>query len=88
MIQLADTEAMEELHRENDGMAVSLIFEPPRQARQLVPATTEELGDRNWRLPAPLDRWLPHVHRSSPLITDHRGGRDHGPGKTLVALKV
>jgi RND superfamily putative drug exporter len=36
----------------------------------LVPATMELLGDRNWWLPAWLDRLLPNIHVEGHVLTD------------------
>jgi RND superfamily putative drug exporter len=43
------------------GLAVAILFDATIVRMLLVPATMELLGDRNWWLPAWLDRLLPNV---------------------------
>jgi putative drug exporter of the RND superfamily len=44
------------------GLAVAVLLDATIVRLLLVPATMELLGDRNWWLPAWLDRILPVVH--------------------------
>jgi RND superfamily putative drug exporter len=44
------------------GLAVAVLIDATIVRMVLVPATMELLGDRNWWLPAWLDRILPRVH--------------------------
>ena len=44
------------------GMAVAVLIDATIVRLVLVPATMELLGDRNWWIPAWLDRILPRIH--------------------------
>ena len=44
------------------GLAAAVLIDATIVRMVLVPATMELLGDRNWWLPAWLDRLLPHIH--------------------------
>jgi RND superfamily putative drug exporter len=63
------------------GMAVAVFIDATLVRMVLVPATMELLGDRNWWLPAWLDRLLPHVH-----VEGHRDPVEPGsrPDPVLV----
>jgi RND superfamily putative drug exporter len=52
------------------GLAAAVILDATIIRMVLVPATMELLGDRNWWLPAWLDRLLPNVHLESPDVAD------------------
>jgi RND superfamily putative drug exporter len=43
------------------GLASAILIDATVIRMVLVPATMELLGDRNWWLPGPLDRLLPHL---------------------------
>jgi RND superfamily putative drug exporter len=43
------------------GLAVAVLLDATVIRLVLVPATMSLLGNLNWWLPRPLDRWLPHV---------------------------
>ena len=43
------------------GLAAAIFIDATVVRMVLVPATMELLGDRNWWLPAWLDRLLPHI---------------------------
>ncbi len=43
------------------GLATAILLDATIVRMLLVPATMELLGDRNWWLPAWLDRWLPRI---------------------------
>jgi RND superfamily putative drug exporter len=44
------------------GLAAAIFIDATLVRMVLVPATMELLGDRNWWLPAWLDRLLPNIH--------------------------
>jgi RND superfamily putative drug exporter len=44
------------------GLAAAVLVDATIVRMVLVPATMELLGDRNWWIPAWLDRILPRVH--------------------------
>jgi RND superfamily putative drug exporter len=52
------------------GLAVAVLVDATIVRLVLVPATMELLGDRNWWLPAWLDRILPRVHIEAPSDLD------------------
>jgi RND superfamily putative drug exporter len=52
------------------GLATAILIDATVIRMVLVPATMELLGDRNWWLPAWLDRLLPHVHIEGHELTD------------------
>jgi RND superfamily putative drug exporter len=52
------------------GLAAAVFIDATIVRMVLVPATMELLGDRNWWLPAWLDRLLPHVHAEGHDLTD------------------
>jgi RND superfamily putative drug exporter len=63
------------------GLSVAILFDATIVRMLLVPATMELLGDRNWWLPRPLDRLLPHVDvgehiESEPPLGAEPGGRE------------
>ena len=59
------------------GMAAAILIDATVIRMLLVPAVMHILGDRNWWLPAAVDRKLPHVHIE--------GHPDHyQPGSTAV----
>lgn len=67
------------------GLAVAVLVDATIVRLVLVPATMELLGDRNWWLPAWLDRLMPRVHvegaaqpASSPQQATRARGRRHG----------
>ncbi len=59
------------------GLAAAILIDATIVRMVLVPATMELLGDRNWWLPAWLDRLLPNIHVEGHEVTDaerrHRG---------------
>jgi RND superfamily putative drug exporter len=67
------------------GLATAILIDATVIRMVLVPATMELLGDRNWWLPAWLDRLLPTVNVEGHEITDdevdlrERVGRQRGP---------
>jgi RND superfamily putative drug exporter len=48
------------------GLALAVLLDATLVRMVVVPATMELLGDRNWWLPAWLDRLLPHVEIERP----------------------
>jgi RND superfamily putative drug exporter len=52
------------------GLATAILVDATVIRMVLVPATMELLGDRNWWLPAWLDRLLPNVHVEGHEVTD------------------
>jgi putative drug exporter of the RND superfamily len=52
------------------GLATAILVDATVIRMVLVPATMELLGDRNWWLPAWLDRLLPTVHVEGHEVTD------------------
>jgi RND superfamily putative drug exporter len=59
------------------GLASAVLLDALIVRSVLVPALMMMIGDRNWWLPAWLDRLLPHLNvegRSSPAPTEDRGG--------------
>jgi len=67
------------------GLATAVLVDATVIRMVLVPATMELLGDRNWWLPAWLDRLLPTVHVEGHEVTDAEYdvrelvGRQRGP---------
>jgi RND superfamily putative drug exporter len=67
------------------GLATAILIDATVIRMVLVPATMELLGDRNWWLPAWLDRLLPTVHVEGHEVTDAEFdlrelvGRQRGP---------
>jgi RND superfamily putative drug exporter len=61
------------------GLAAAVLIDATIVRMVLVPATMELLGDRNWWLPAWLDRLLPELHPE---------GRDHTDPITPPSLSV
>ena len=67
------------------GLAAAVLIDATLIRMVLVPATMELLGDRNWWLPAWLDRLLPRIdvdgHEDlEPVAHQRRAGRGPGPG--------
>jgi RND superfamily putative drug exporter len=56
------------------GLAAAVFIDATVVRMVLVPATMELLGDRNWWLPAWLDRLLPHLHVEGHEATDDEIG--------------
>jgi RND superfamily putative drug exporter len=54
------------------GLAAAVFIDATVVRMVLVPATMELLGDRNWWLPAWLDRLLPNLHVEGYQVTDDR----------------
>jgi RND superfamily putative drug exporter len=54
------------------GLAAAVFIDATVVRMVLVPATMELLGDRNWWLPAWLDRLLPNLHVEGYEVTDDR----------------
>jgi RND superfamily putative drug exporter len=52
------------------GLAAAVLIDATVVRMVLVPATMELLGDRNWWLPAWLDRLLPSIHVEGHEVTD------------------
>jgi RND superfamily putative drug exporter len=52
------------------GLATAILIDATVIRMVLVPATMELLGDRNWWLPAWLDRLLPNLHVEGHEVTD------------------
>ena len=52
------------------GLAAAILIDATVIRMVLVPATMELLGDRNWWLPAWLDRLLPDIRVESHEVTD------------------
>ena len=52
------------------GLAAAVLIDATVVRMVLVPAPMELLGDRNWWLPAWLDRLLPHLHVDGQTATD------------------
>jgi len=52
------------------GLAAAILIDATIVRMVLVPATMELLGDRNWWLPAWLDRLLPNIHVEGHEVTD------------------
>ena len=52
------------------GLAAAVLIDATIVRMVLVPATMELLGDRNWWLPAWLDRLLPNIHVEGHEVTD------------------
>lgn len=48
------------------GLAVAIFVDATVARMVLVPATMELLGRANWRLPAWLGRWVPHMPAEPP----------------------
>ena len=44
------------------GMAAAILVDATIVRMLLVPAVMRLLGRRNWWLPRPLERWMPHLH--------------------------
>ncbi|HEY3528874.1 MAG TPA: MMPL family transporter [Nocardioides sp.] len=44
------------------GMVAAILVDATLVRMLLVPAVMRLLGRRNWWLPGPLDRWIPHLH--------------------------
>ena len=53
------------------GMAVAVFVDATVVRMVLVPATMELLGDKNWWMPAWLDRLLPHLNVEGTVDTAH-----------------
>ncbi len=72
------------------GLATAVLIDATVIRMVLVPATMELLGDRNWWLPAWLDRLLPNIHVEGHEITDAEFdlrdaiGRPRGPVDVVV----
>jgi RND superfamily putative drug exporter len=60
------------------GLAAAVLIDATLIRMVLVPATMELLGDRNWWLPAWLDRLLPRLRVEASAVTDQ--GADASPG--------
>lgn len=58
------------------GLATAILVDATVIRMVLVPATMELLGDRNWWLPAWLDRLLPNIHVEGHEVTDSVDLRD------------
>jgi putative drug exporter of the RND superfamily len=52
------------------GLAAAILVDATVVRMVLVPATMELLGDRNWWLPAWLDRMLPNIHVEGRQLPD------------------
>jgi RND superfamily putative drug exporter len=52
------------------GLAAAVFIDVTVVRMVLVPATMQLLGDRNWWLPAWLDRLLPHLHVEGHEVID------------------
>jgi putative drug exporter of the RND superfamily len=50
------------------GLATAVLLDATLVRMVLVPATMELLGERNWWMPAWLDRRLPRLHIEGPLV--------------------
>ena len=61
------------------GLAAAVFIDATLIRMVLVPATMELLGDRNWWLPAWLDRLLPHIQVEGGSIADDETGGGNGP---------
>jgi putative drug exporter of the RND superfamily len=55
------------------GLAAAILIDATVIRMVLVPATMELLGDRNWWLPAWLDRLLPHIDIDGTTATTTSG---------------
>ena len=68
------------------GLATAVFVDATLVRLVLVPATMELLGDRNWWLPAWLDRLLPavHVDASLPGPRHSDAARSRGDGGTTT----
>ncbi len=64
------------------GMAVAIALDATLVRMVLVPATMALLGDRNWWIPAWLDRVLPHVDVEGPGDREGGVGADGSTGET------
>ena len=53
------------------GLAAAVFIDATLVRMVLVPATMELLGDRNWWLPAWIDRLLPRIHVEAPQASGH-----------------
>lgn len=56
------------------GMAAAILVDATIVRMLLVPAVMRLLGHRNWWLPRPLERWMPHLHvegRSDAYLSAH-----------------
>jgi putative drug exporter of the RND superfamily len=62
------------------GMAVAILIDVTVVRMLLVPAAMHLLGRANWWLPAPLERYLPHLHVE--------GRADHATPETTGAARV
>ena len=60
------------------GLAAAILIDATLVRMVLVPATMELLGDRNWWLPAWLDRLLPRLRVEATEAVDDRA--DDWPG--------
>jgi RND superfamily putative drug exporter len=76
------------------GLATAVLVDATVIRMVLVPATMELLGDRNWWLPAWLDRLLPTVHVEGHEVTDAEYdlrepvGRQRGPANAEASTSV
>jgi putative drug exporter of the RND superfamily len=61
------------------GLSVAVLIDATLACMVLVPATKELLGERNWWLPRPLRRVLPHVDVE---------GRRHAPQPTVSPVET
>ena len=76
------------------GLATAVLVDATLIRMVLVPATMELLGDRNWWLPAWLDRLLPTIHLEGHEVTDEEYdlrdaiGRQRPPADELTPTGV
>jgi putative drug exporter of the RND superfamily len=76
------------------GLATAILIDATVIRMVLVPATMELLGDRNWWLPAWLDRLLPNIHVEGHEVTDAEFdlrdaiGRQRGPVDVPITTGV
>ena len=69
------------------GMAVAILLDATLVRMVLVPATMSLLGERNWWLPAWLDRILPQVQVEAPEPCSRAGRVDAGAGARAGRLE-
>ena len=70
------------------GLAVAVFLDATLVRMLLVPATMELLGERNWWLPAWLDRVLPRLNVEGPADDPHGEPLDPVPGRPSDAVGV
>ncbi len=66
------------------GLALAVLLDATLVRMLLVPATMELLGDRNWWMPAWLDRILPNLSVEGPSL-DHEPVTEPDPDRELVS---